>query len=448
MKIQSFVEAIADICGPDNIIAASRVHGSVIVFLSHVTWVDSLCASGINVNGYAIHIEPLVKPATKVVISGVPPYIPDQVIENEISNFGKIVSGLRTISLGCKNENLKHVRSFRRQIYLLLDNDNNGLDGAVLNFNYDGRRYRVYLSTDEIQCFNCFEKGHIRRNCPKLNDQSETNDNSQQVSRNTADNESQPDVNTTTLPSPDVHDITDPKTNQINNDNASPETNDDITDKEDNANKKDNDTDHDKGDNANKNDNDTTDATSQNKQRKPKTITTSDATHDLDSEQTNDTMINNQNNDEERVLTPPSIPTPEPDPTLPPPKVSSTPSSFEMDLSGLPDKYNPNIDDDGEDTDDGSIASSDISDLLQMTDTHFDATMIKDFLREALNSKKFITKCGDFCPNLNDLAKQLMSYRSSQDLSAAQRARIYKYVVKIRAHIKTTGKTRTGNRNI
>ncbi len=42
-----------------------------------------------------------------VIISNVPPFIPDEVIERELIRVGRIVSPLKVISLGCKSSELK-----------------------------------------------------------------------------------------------------------------------------------------------------------------------------------------------------------------------------------------------------------------------------------------------------------------------------------------------------
>ncbi|RXN15242.1 vascular cell adhesion 1-like protein [Labeo rohita] len=62
-------------------------------------------------------------PATltsKVIISNVPPFIPDEVIERELIRFGRIASPIKVISLGCESSELKHVMSFRLKVFMFL----------------------------------------------------------------------------------------------------------------------------------------------------------------------------------------------------------------------------------------------------------------------------------------------------------------------------------------
>ena len=131
--VEEYLNALAEITGADNIKAASRVYGSVVVYFNFITWVETVCVKGLQVSGYTSYVEPLVKPATKMVISGVPPFIPNETIEYEMMRFGRLVSGIKTIPLGCKNDRLKHVQSFRRQAFVLLDNDLQGPTRTYVN---------------------------------------------------------------------------------------------------------------------------------------------------------------------------------------------------------------------------------------------------------------------------------------------------------------------------
>lgn len=161
--IESYVQMISETIDPRNIIAASRANGSIIIFLDSLKSVEEVCAIGTNtIGGTYISVDPLVKPATKVILSGVPPFIPNSVIEKELHRYGRVVSTIRIIPLGCKNPEFKHVKSFRRQVYMLGNEEH--LQGAI-NFSYEDRQYRIYLSTDEITCYKCLKKGHIQRNC-------------------------------------------------------------------------------------------------------------------------------------------------------------------------------------------------------------------------------------------------------------------------------------------
>ena len=69
-------------------------------------------------------------PSTRITVSGVPPFLPNIPVENELRRFGKLACGLRAVSLGCKDPKLKHVRSLRRQVFMLLDSPHTDTGGV------------------------------------------------------------------------------------------------------------------------------------------------------------------------------------------------------------------------------------------------------------------------------------------------------------------------------
>jgi hypothetical protein len=192
--IESYVQIISDTIGPKNIVAASRANGSVIIFLDSLKSVEEVCVVGMNdIGGTYISVEPLVQPATKVILSGVPPFIPNSVIEKELHRYGRVVSTIRIIPLGCKKPEFRHIKSFRRQVYMLGNEE--PLQG-VINFIFEERQYRVYLSTDEVTCYKCFKKGHIQRNCRLNIEQEQPAAGADQNNSNPDQNKITPDENT------------------------------------------------------------------------------------------------------------------------------------------------------------------------------------------------------------------------------------------------------------
>ena len=58
----------------------------------------------------------------------VPPFISNEALEKELKRFGRLASGFRTVSLGCKDAKLKRVKSLRRQVFMFLESPTQTLD--------------------------------------------------------------------------------------------------------------------------------------------------------------------------------------------------------------------------------------------------------------------------------------------------------------------------------
>ncbi|KAJ3598776.1 hypothetical protein NHX12_034445 [Muraenolepis orangiensis] len=116
--VEQVLLAVGDQVGHVNISYASRMNKAVVVFLKDQKYVTELIESGLVLNEEYVQVSPLATPSTRITVSGVPPFIPNEALERELKRFGKFASNLRTVALGCKDEKLKHVQSLRRQVFM------------------------------------------------------------------------------------------------------------------------------------------------------------------------------------------------------------------------------------------------------------------------------------------------------------------------------------------
>lgn len=164
VTVEDVLVAIGEQIGFENIVSASRMNKAVVVFLKDQSVVSKIIVSGIWVSGAFVIVSPLVSQSSRVNISNCPPYIPNSCIENELQRFGKIVSGMTLIPLGCKTEVLKHVLSFRRQCFMVLESPTLDISFRV---KHEDKSYMIYANTNHLKCFKCGNVGHKKMDCPQ-----------------------------------------------------------------------------------------------------------------------------------------------------------------------------------------------------------------------------------------------------------------------------------------
>lgn len=74
---------------------------------------------------------PLSKPLKKVILSNVPPFIPNDTLERILVHYGKLMELIKMITLGLKNPELKHIMLFRCRTYMILNAEFQNLEVAV-----------------------------------------------------------------------------------------------------------------------------------------------------------------------------------------------------------------------------------------------------------------------------------------------------------------------------
>lgn len=164
--VEDVLLAVGEQIGYENIVSASRMNKAVVVFLKTESLVNKVIENGLWVKEIFITVTPLFAPATKVIISNVPPFIENEVIVRELVRFGKVVSEVKAVSLGCKNLALKHVISFRRNVFMFLNSPDKLLDVSFRVKDGDSS-YMIFASTESLRCFECREYGHKRDSCPQ-----------------------------------------------------------------------------------------------------------------------------------------------------------------------------------------------------------------------------------------------------------------------------------------
>lgn len=115
---------------------------------------NTLVESGVVIDGIFTSVLLLSTPSKKVTLSYVPPFIKNNVLAKALLRYGKLVSPTMMIQIGCRSPLLKHVVSFRRFVFMVLNDNKEELD-LTLNFHHENHNYAILPTTNNMKCFNC-----------------------------------------------------------------------------------------------------------------------------------------------------------------------------------------------------------------------------------------------------------------------------------------------------
>lgn len=165
VSVEDCLTVVSAVVGGANIRSASRMNKAIVFFLSESQMVDDLVESGLVINDTFVPVLPLSSPSKKVVLSNVPPFIRNEKLEQILQRYGKIASPIKMIPLGCRNQEIKHVMSFRRQTFMILNSQSDPLNLSA-KLTVDGKDYTIFISSESMRCFACGDFGHVRQTCP------------------------------------------------------------------------------------------------------------------------------------------------------------------------------------------------------------------------------------------------------------------------------------------
>ncbi|KAJ3583523.1 hypothetical protein NHX12_017112 [Muraenolepis orangiensis] len=92
--------AMGEKVGHGSIKSLARMNSAVVIFLDQVEKVNCVVETGVTVREFFVQVQPLMLPATKVILSNVPPFITDEFLSRELSRHGKLVSPMKKMLSG------------------------------------------------------------------------------------------------------------------------------------------------------------------------------------------------------------------------------------------------------------------------------------------------------------------------------------------------------------
>lgn len=164
------LRAVADIIAGKNIHYVTRLSGArICMYLTDESYVNKMCLEGgVTIGSLFITIRRYVTEATKFVISNCPPELSDEELKSLMQPYGKIVSAPSRLRVTTAHEDLRHIKSWRRSIFIIVPNDGPEIPKRLLITNKnDGNKQTLYIDRDEIVCTFCSAPGHSVDKCKR-----------------------------------------------------------------------------------------------------------------------------------------------------------------------------------------------------------------------------------------------------------------------------------------
>lgn len=163
-SVEECCMAIGEVVGHDGILSTSRMNNAMVIFLNSIKKVNELVEHGVVISGEFVSVLPLSLPSKRVTLSNIPPFLTDDILTQALSRYRKFVSPIKKIPISSVTPLLKHIVSFRRFAYMIVQDDAE-LD-LSLSFRVDGFEYVIFVTTAKTKCFGCGKVGQLIRKCP------------------------------------------------------------------------------------------------------------------------------------------------------------------------------------------------------------------------------------------------------------------------------------------
>lgn len=162
------LRAVADIIGGHNIHYCSKLSGGrFCVYLTSQKYVDQICDEGISIDYEFFPCRRYVTQSTKFIISNCPPEFSDDQLVTLLQPYGKISSPVTRLRVATTHEDLRHIRTWRRSVFMLIPNNSPQMPKRILLTNTDGQQQAIYIEKDDIMCSYCMSPGHPIDKCKK-----------------------------------------------------------------------------------------------------------------------------------------------------------------------------------------------------------------------------------------------------------------------------------------
>ncbi|KAK3913019.1 Transposon TX1 uncharacterized 82 kDa protein [Frankliniella fusca] len=165
------LRAVADVVGGNNILYASKLSGGrFCLYLSSESAVTTICArGGVNVNNSFLKCRKYVSDATKLLLSNCPPEMSDDTLLELLKPYGKAVSKPTRLGVSTVHNDLKHVLTWKRSVYMNFPNDAPPCPQVLHVTSREGTKHSIYIQTNQTPCYFCKSRSHPAEECTEEN---------------------------------------------------------------------------------------------------------------------------------------------------------------------------------------------------------------------------------------------------------------------------------------
>ncbi|KAI5724572.1 hypothetical protein M8J77_004388 [Diaphorina citri] len=164
IPMDKYLCAIGDIVGDSKMVFAGKNNDLVKIYLTSEAEVVKFYETNpqIVIDGKVLTVRKLINNGHKIFLCNTEPGMSDSMLINELTKYTKVVSDMKFVNLGSRNERFGHLIGFRRTV---LVEDVEDLP-ASFNLYHENMTYKIFIVIDRVKCFNCNAEGHISKNCP------------------------------------------------------------------------------------------------------------------------------------------------------------------------------------------------------------------------------------------------------------------------------------------
>ncbi|KAI5745088.1 hypothetical protein M8J76_008147 [Diaphorina citri] len=164
IHVDKYFVAVGEILGFKNIIFGGKSGQRMVMHLVSEDLVDSFVDSHDHaiVNGEPLLVKKMINPGFKVIFNHVNPSVPNDLLLQAISKYGRPISPITYVNTGLRDERLRHIYTYKRQVFV----DNKDAIPNSIQVSLGSEFNTIYLTIDSLKCYSCGLEGHSIKNCP------------------------------------------------------------------------------------------------------------------------------------------------------------------------------------------------------------------------------------------------------------------------------------------